>query len=74
MRKNHQARDEKFTDVGFGFKAAMWPLIFPLVERELQSLVGICTFGPTICVQGLTKDVILDSKCTSVHYWFTEIF
>ena len=74
MRKNHQASDGKFTDVGFGFRAAVWPLIFPLVERELQSLAGICSFGPAICVQGLTKDVIPDSKCPSVHCWFTEIF
>ena len=74
MRKNHQASDGKFTDVGFGFRAAVWPLIFPLVERELQSLAGICSFGPAICVQGLTKDVIPDSKCPSVHCWLTEIF
>lgn len=33
-----------------------------------------CPFGPTICFQGLTKDVILDSKCYSVCCWFIEIF
>lgn len=39
-------------------KAAMKPLIIPLVERALQSFAGVCPFCPTIVFQGLTKDVI----------------
>lgn len=73
-RNNQRAWDGKFIDVGFGFKAAMRPLIIPLVERALQSFAGVCPFCPTICFQGLTKDVILESKCYSVCCWFIRFF
>lgn len=44
-RNNQRAWNGKFIDVGFGFKAALWPLIIPLVERELQSLEGVVLSG-----------------------------